>query len=58
MNKNYHVMARQLETKLANNEEITAEDVKMAAEVAKATSRIEDRILFSLLKGQQEQPAE
>lgn len=46
---NVHVIARELRAKLETGT-VTREDAKQAFEVARATGRLEDRVLYAAIK--------
>jgi hypothetical protein len=50
MSKNYHLIARGLDKKLKEDGHITQEDVTSASEVARATGKMEYKVLFASLK--------
>lgn len=49
--KNINLLVHQLKQRLANGEQVTTEDLLLAQEQATVTHSLEDRALFSKIKG-------
>lgn len=50
MTTNFNKLARELENKIGSGNQITQDDIQTAAKVARATGRLQDKILYVQVK--------